>query len=83
MMGFGDIPLAGLSAPALSTVRQPMESMGAIAAETVLDAIEGKNRQKELPAIRRRVSTELVIRESTRRVSGRDHRATCREYPSR
>jgi len=83
VMGFGDIPLAALSAPALSTGRQPRESMGAIAAGIVLDAIEGKNRQKKPAANRRRVSTELVIRETTRWVSSRDHRATYRESPAR
>jgi LacI family transcriptional regulator len=42
VVGFDDIPLAAFSEPALTTVRQPLQVMGQIAAKTVIDQIEGK-----------------------------------------
>jgi len=60
VIGFDDIPQAGRFTPALTTVRQPITRMGAIAAETLIDMIETGSslpRQMILPA-------ELVIRES-------------------
>ena len=41
VIGFDDIPGAAYAIPALSTVRQPLIRMGQIAAQTVVDQIEG------------------------------------------
>ena len=41
VIGFDDIPAAAFSNPALTTVRQPLIRMGQIAAQTVVDQIEG------------------------------------------
>src|SRR5215475_4210677 len=41
VIGFDDIPGAAFSNPALTTVRQPLIRMGQIAAQTVVDQIEG------------------------------------------
>ena len=65
VIGFDDVPQAGLSLPSLTTVRQPMEAMGAISAGMVLDAIKAVNQKRDIPVVRRKIPAELVIREST------------------
>lgn len=58
--GFDDIPQANRITPALTTVRQPITRIGAVAAETLIDMIETGStlpRQMVFPA-------ELVIRDS-------------------
>jgi len=63
VLGFDDIYSAAYHTPALSTVRQPLDQMGRLAAEVLLEKIR-------TPEIRgwdreRRVEPELVAREST------------------
>lgn len=65
VVGFDDIPLAAFSEPGLTTVRQPLQRMGQIAAKTVVDQIEGN--ADYLPEIV--VEPELVVRASTCAVS--------------
>jgi len=65
VIGFDDVAQAGLSSPSLTTVRQPMEAMGAMSAGMVLDAIQAVNQKQEVPVLRRRIPAELVVREST------------------
>ena len=69
VVGFDDVAQAGLSLPALSTVRQPMEAMGAMCAGIVLDAIKAVDQKRDIPVVRKKITPELVIRESTRRLS--------------
>ena len=60
VIGFDDIPQAGHVRPALTTVRQPLEQMGRVAAQMLLDMLkdpEAKPQRIELP-------TELVVRDS-------------------
>ena len=61
VLGFDDIPGAAFHTPSLTTVRQPLNRMGEVAAQTLLDRIEGK---KEYPA-EIAIEPELVVREST------------------
>lgn len=61
VMGFDDIPGAAFHSPSLTTVRQPLKRMGEVAAQTLLDRIEGK---KEWPSDIA-IEPELVLREST------------------
>ncbi len=61
IVGFDDIQGAAYNTPSLTTVRQPLMRMGAIAAQTLLDRIEnGKDEPREIA-----IEPELVIREST------------------
>lgn len=60
VVGFDDIPHASLSHPKLTTVRQPLDQMGRIAARLLLDQIENPG----LPVRRITLETELIIRES-------------------
>jgi DNA-binding LacI/PurR family transcriptional regulator len=61
VVGFDDIPGADFANPSLTTVRQPLLKMGQIAAQTVIDQIEGKG--EYVPEIA--VEPELVVRQSS------------------
>jgi LacI family transcriptional regulator len=69
VIGFDDINASHLFVPALTTVRQPMEAMGASAVAILLDAISAATDNRSAAAIHRKLAAELVIRESTHRVS--------------
>jgi DNA-binding LacI/PurR family transcriptional regulator len=69
LVGFDDSPAATLATPALTTVAQPHEEKGRVAAEWLVDAIE---RGQPLPDDRRMIlPTELVVRGSTAPSKGR------------
>ncbi len=66
VMGFDDIPGAAYHTPSLTTVRQPLNRMGEVAAQALLERIEGK---KEYPP-EIAIEPELVVRESTAAAPG-------------
>jgi LacI family transcriptional regulator len=61
VLGFDDIPGAAFHTPSLTTVSQPLNRMGEVAAQTLLDRIEGK---KEYPSDIA-IEPKLAVREST------------------
>jgi DNA-binding LacI/PurR family transcriptional regulator len=62
IVGFDDVPFAGLTDPPLTTVRQPSEEKGHVAGRVLLDALEAD----ALPEPTRTVlPTELIVRGST------------------
>jgi len=61
IVGFDDIQAAGFQNPSLTTIRQPLRSMGATAASILLRRIRGQGSDPDMV----RVLPELVIREST------------------
>jgi len=63
VMGFDDISGAAFNTPSLTTVRQPLGRMGQVAAQTLLERIEGRQDYPSEIAI----EPELVVRESTAR----------------
>jgi LacI family transcriptional regulator, galactose operon repressor len=65
VVGFDDVAQASLSLPSLTTVRQPMEAMGSMSVGMVLDAIKAVEQKLDIRTARRRISAELVVREST------------------
>ncbi len=65
VIGFDDVAQAALSMPSLTTVRQPMEAMGAMCAGILLDAITAVDQNREFSPVRRKIPAELVVREST------------------
>ena len=67
IVGFDDIPGAAYANPGLTTVRQPLVKMGQIAAQTVVNLIEGQGEYAPEIAI----DPEFVIRQSTGPVSVR------------
>jgi LacI family transcriptional regulator len=68
VIGFDDVATSAIYTPSLTTVRQPMETMGASAVGVVLDGINAVLEKREAPPRHRKVAPELVVRESTRSV---------------
>jgi LacI family transcriptional regulator len=61
VVGFDDVREAAYHLPSLTTVRQPLRKIGTLAAETLVERIEGRDGH-EAGIL---VDPELVIREST------------------
>ena len=66
VVGFDDINSAAFQIPSLTTVRQPLDKMGALACEILLQRIQGGADPVEVT-----VEPELIIRESTARARRR------------
>jgi len=66
VIGFDDVAPSALCTPPLTTVRQPMEAMGAGAVNIVVEGIKSVLEKREVGAHHRKVAPELVVRESTR-----------------
>jgi LacI family transcriptional regulator len=62
LVGFDDLPNSVYTLPPLTTIRQPVYEIGKLAAQAMLQLIEGKPCEQRAPDL------ELVIRESTRRI---------------
>jgi LacI family transcriptional regulator len=69
VIGFDDVAGSALYNPPLTTVRQPMEAMGADAVGIVLEGIKSVLEKREVIAQHRKVAPELVVRESTRKLT--------------
>jgi LacI family transcriptional regulator len=65
VIGFDDVALAALSLPALTTVRQPMETMGATAVRLLNENITALLEKREFVPPHRKLPPELVVRQST------------------
>jgi len=59
VIGFDDVAIATTMDPTLTTVRQPLEDMGRVAAETILAVLQGREVDRQ-PIL----TTTLVQRES-------------------
>jgi LacI family transcriptional regulator len=66
IIGFDDTPEAALACPPLTTMRQPLRTMGEMAADLVCRLIDGEQPEQ----MRYTVETELVVRSSTGRCPG-------------
>jgi len=66
VVGFDDVAASSLCTPPLTTIRQPMEAMGAMATSIVLEGINAMLEKRDLPAVHRKVAPELAVRDSTR-----------------
>jgi DNA-binding LacI/PurR family transcriptional regulator len=65
VMGFDDIPGAKFHTPSLTTVRQPLNRMGEVAAQSLLERIEGTAGDAEIA-----IEPEFAVRESTAKAPG-------------
>ncbi|MDR3762746.1 MAG: LacI family DNA-binding transcriptional regulator [Acidobacteriota bacterium] len=63
IIGFDDIPSAAFQNPALTTIRQPLQTMGTLAVEHILGSIRGKEPANGSNSVT--VEPELVVRNST------------------
>jgi DNA-binding LacI/PurR family transcriptional regulator len=68
VVGFDDSPAAAMASPPLTTVAQPHEEKGRLAAEWLIAAVEAGGDTE--PARRSILPTELVVRDSTAPPSG-------------
>ncbi|MGW5636719.1 LacI family DNA-binding transcriptional regulator [Streptomyces sp. NPDC003832] len=66
VVGFDDLPVARWTHPALTTVRQPLQDMASMAANTLLRIIDGEAADQ----LRLELATHLVVRGSTGPVKG-------------
>jgi DNA-binding LacI/PurR family transcriptional regulator len=66
VVGFDDLFLASYTQPPLTTVRQPMRRMGQLAMESLFTLMSGEESE-----IRIRVNAELIVRQSTARLTPR------------
>ena len=60
VIGFDDIEFASIAYPALTTVRQPLQDMGATAAELLIRKLTNDESVQSI-----RVRPELIVRSST------------------
>jgi LacI family transcriptional regulator len=67
--GFDDVAVSALAVPSLTTVRQPMEAMGELAVNIVMEGINAELEKREWNIVSHKMNPELVIRDSTRAVS--------------
>ena len=68
VIGFDDVAISGLSAPSLTTVRQPLETMGGTAVNIVMEAIKSRQENRDGNVVAQKLHPELVIRDSTRAI---------------
>ena len=64
VIGFDDIPMAALSNPQLTTVHQPLQEMGKLATQMLLESINNSE-EKVKKSTSKILPTELIIRETT------------------
>jgi LacI family transcriptional regulator len=76
VIGFDDISAASFNNPRLTTIRQPLSSMGRIAAQCVLNRIHRTEQFRQQIT----VEPELVVRESTRALASK-RRAEIKDAP--
>jgi LacI family transcriptional regulator len=69
VIGFDDVSTSAIYTPSLTTVRQPMEAMGSSAVGIVVEGINAVLEKREITATHRKVTPELIVRESTRTLS--------------
>ncbi|MCL7452794.1 MAG: LacI family transcriptional regulator [Anaerolineae bacterium] len=63
LVGFDDIPVAAALEPALTTVRQPIDRLGSMAADLLLNLLENAP-DARAPAARIILSARLIVRDS-------------------
>jgi len=69
VIGFDGVAMSALSAPSLTTIRQPLEAMGELAVNIVMEGINASQEKRDWNITHHKLAPELVIRESTRAIS--------------
>ena len=65
VIGFDDIPAAAFYNPALTSVREHMETLAAMGSEILMEAIRAHRKNITVSPVHRKVKPELIVREST------------------
>jgi len=68
IIGFDDVPLAALSTPGITTIRQPMEEMGSAATNRLLEVLRETGGTKQVATDLELLPPSLVLRDSTARL---------------
>ena len=66
VIGFDDVAPSSIATPALTTIRQPLPTMGTMSVSIALEAIKAEQESKSFSAVHRRLRPELIERTSTR-----------------
>lgn len=69
VVGFDDVALSSMAVPSLTTVRQPLETMGNLAVNIIMEGITASQEKRDWTITHHRAAPELVIRESTSAIS--------------
>jgi LacI family transcriptional regulator len=65
VVGFDDILPAAIATPGITTIRQPLNEMGVLAAQRLLETLEQRGTTRTRKAGPHRLAPELVVRAST------------------
>jgi LacI family transcriptional regulator len=65
VIGFDDIPAAAFYNPALTSVREHMESLASMAVEILMEAMLAHRKNTTVSPVYRKVEPQLMVREST------------------
>ncbi|MFZ3371239.1 MAG: substrate-binding domain-containing protein, partial [Candidatus Sulfotelmatobacter sp.] len=65
VIGFDDIPAAAFYNPALTSVREHMETLASMGAEILMEAIRAHRKNTTASPVHHKVKPELIVREST------------------
>ncbi|WP_428776243.1 substrate-binding domain-containing protein, partial [Vibrio sp.] len=60
VIGFDDLPTSKFFTPALTTLRQPIEELGVVCAQALLNLLSGQRHDARLPPM------DLIVRQSTK-----------------
>ncbi|MDP9147719.1 MAG: LacI family transcriptional regulator [Acidobacteriota bacterium] len=69
VIGFDDVPLSSMALPSLTTVRQPLEAMGSLAVNVIMEGVNASLEKRDGTIVHNKTNPELVIRDSTRAAS--------------
>lgn len=64
VIGFDDLPTSKYFTPGLTTLRQPIEEIGTVSANSILNFLSGDRHEDRLPPI------DLIVRQSTKPLKG-------------
>jgi len=65
VIGFDDIPAAAFYNPALTSVREHMETLASTGAEVLIEAIRASRKSQAVSSVHKKIKPELIVREST------------------
>ncbi len=69
VVGFDDIPAAAFYNPALTSVREHLDSLASMGAEILIKAIRAHANDAAVTPVHRKIKPQLIARESTGAVS--------------
>jgi LacI family transcriptional regulator len=70
VIGFDDVAPAAFASPPLTTIRQPMRTMGASAVSLMSESLRAVADGQETTAVQLKLAPEIVVRQSTRHWHG-------------